>query len=128
MTPSLDGNYKIWAIPFSDLILKEKIKQGTVKLKTRTQTGNEDKIIFEDNSSVKVRNIIWATGFDSDYQWIDIPKVFDGYGKPIHQRGITNVHGLYFLGLPWQYRRGSALLFGVGEDAEYLYQHISQNT
>ena len=61
-----------------------------------------------------------------DFSWINIPQIFDENGDIRHQRGITPVSGLYFLGLPWQYNRGSALLLGVGKDAEYLYQHIVQ--
>ncbi|MBM7649010.1 putative flavoprotein involved in K+ transport [Bacillus ectoiniformans] len=107
--------------------LKEQLQKGTIKLKPRTKNIQKNEVFFEDNHSIKVSNIIWATGFFSDYQWMDIPELFDEKGKPIHQRGITQVEGLYFLGLPWQHRRGSSLLLGVGEDAKYLYQHIMKN-
>lgn len=69
-------------------------------------------------------NVIWSTGFKSDYGWIKIPSMFNDKGIPNHQRGITSIKGLYFLGLPWQYRRGSALLQGVGDDAEFLLNHL----
>lgn len=42
-----------------------------------------------------------------------------------HQRGLTAIEGLYFMGLPWQHKRGSALLQGVGEDAKYIENHIN---
>jgi putative flavoprotein involved in K+ transport len=63
--------------------------------------------------------VIWATGYRSDYSWIDIPGVVRG-GKVIHRRGVTDVPGLYFLGLSWQHTRGSALLGFVHQDAAYL--------
>ncbi len=44
---------------------------------------------------------------------------------PIHERGVTPVKGLFFLGLPWQYTRGSGLLYGVGKDAEYLVKYLN---
>ena len=63
--------------------------------------------------------MIWATGYRPDYSWIHIPGVL-GDGQVIHRRGVTDVPGLYFLGLSWQHTRGSALLGFVHEDAAYL--------
>src|SRR5699024_4798390 len=88
--------------------------------------GQGNKVIFQDNTFLVVHNIIWATGFIFDYSWLNVSGVLDFEGKPIHDRGITNSKGLYFLGVPWQYRRGSALLQGVGNDAEHLIKHIQQ--
>jgi putative flavoprotein involved in K+ transport len=110
--------------PIFGLELKTLIKQGKVILKPRTISIENDKFLFEDVSQIKVNNVIWSTGFKSDYRWIDIPDVFNEKGFPIHDRGITSIEGLYFLGLPWQYRRGSGLLYGVGEDAAYLARNI----
>jgi putative flavoprotein involved in K+ transport len=70
-----------------------------------------------------ISTVIWATGFQLDFGWVDVP-VFDGAGSPLHQRGITSSPGLYFLGLPWLYKEKSALLFGIGEDAAYLASAI----
>jgi putative flavoprotein involved in K+ transport len=33
---------------------------------------------------------------------------------------VTEIPGLYFLGLSWQHTRGSALLGWVGDDAEFI--------
>ncbi|WP_374719766.1 flavin-containing monooxygenase [Parageobacillus toebii] len=104
--------------------LKYLIQEGKIKVKPRTESISEDIIYFADNSQIQVQNVIWATGFYSDYSWIQIPNVLDHRGRPLHQRGVTSVKGLYFLGLPWQYRRGSALIGGVGDDAEYLINDI----
>jgi putative flavoprotein involved in K+ transport len=104
--------------------LKEQIQKGKVMLKSRTTSIDEDSIYFDDQTSVHVKNIIWATGFKFDYSWLDIPGLLDSQGKIIHQRGVTTCDGLFFLGLPWQHRRGSALLLGVGDDAKYLYEQI----
>ncbi|TQR20340.1 flavin-containing monooxygenase [Psychrobacillus vulpis] len=104
--------------------LKDKVKNGTVQIKNRTVSVKGHTITFEDQTSLDVHNIIWATGFIPDYSWIDIPSLYEEKGKLQHNRGITNIDGLYFLGLPWQHRRGSALLLGVGNDAKYLYQFI----
>jgi glycine/D-amino acid oxidase-like deaminating enzyme len=50
--------------------------------------------------------------------------VFDRAGWPVQRRGVTAVRGLYFVGLPWLHKRKSALLLGVGEDAEYVVSTI----
>jgi hypothetical protein len=51
--------------------------------------------------------------------------VFDSQGEVVHERGVTATPGLYFLGLPWQHTRGSALLGWVKDDAHHLALHIS---
>ena len=74
---------------------------------------------FADGTSLDAEVVIWATGYRSDYSWIDIPGVARD-GRAIHRRGVTDVPGLYFLGLSWQHTRGSALLGFVHDDAAYL--------
>jgi putative flavoprotein involved in K+ transport len=68
--------------------------------------------------------IILATGFALDYGWLKVD-AFDEKGRPAHQRGVTGVPGLYFLGLPWLSRRASPFIWGVWHDADYLAQHIA---
>ena len=79
---------------------------------------------FRDGTTLETGIIIWATGFRPDYSWIGIPGVIRD-GKVVHQRGVTGVLGLYFLGLSWQHTRGSALLGFVDDDAAYLAGHIT---
>ncbi|MBJ6360026.1 flavin-containing monooxygenase [Paenibacillus sp. GCM10012307] len=107
--------------------LKLLINDGKVRMKPRAIKVVDGEIEFEDQSCLKFNNIIWATGFYSDYSWLDIPEALNEKGKPIHDRGISSVANLFFLGLPWQYRRGSALIGGVGEDAKYVMDYISRN-
>jgi putative flavoprotein involved in K+ transport len=71
--------------------------------------------------------VIWATGFASDYSWIEVPGVVDN-GEVLHRRGITEVPGLSFIGLPWQHTRGSALLGFVKHDAAWLVDRITRDT
>lgn len=94
----------------------------------RSEYGSQKKRVeFADKSILKVDNIIGATGYKFDYSWLNIDGVFDSSGNVVHQRGITNVQGLYFISLPWQYRRGSALLQGVGDDAKFIVDQIKNN-
>jgi putative flavoprotein involved in K+ transport len=69
--------------------------------------------------------VIWATGYRPDYSWVDLP-VFEPEGRLRHRRGVTEVPGLYFLGLTWQHTRGSALIGWVKDDAEFIAGRISQ--
>ena len=98
-----------------------KLRQsGSLRTAERTVSFAGSTARFSDGSEATIRNVIWATGFRPDYHWLQIPGVLDEQGRPIHRRGITNQEGLFFLGLPWQHSRSSALLGGVGADAKYL--------
>jgi putative flavoprotein involved in K+ transport len=74
-----------------------------------------------------VAAIIWATGYRYDYGWLRVP-VLDAQGRPLQQRGISSVSGLYFLGLHWMHTIKSGLFSGVGSDAEYLAEHMDLMT
>jgi putative flavoprotein involved in K+ transport len=69
--------------------------------------------------------IIWATGYALDFGWMKLD-AFDEKGRPLHQRGISSVPGVYFLGLAWLSRRASPFIWGVWHDAEYLADHIAR--
>jgi putative flavoprotein involved in K+ transport len=66
-----------------------------------------------------IRSIIWASGYRPNFSWIQVP-IFGSDGYPIHQRGVSVCPGLYFVGLHWLHKPKSALLYGVGEDAEHV--------
>lgn len=74
-------------------------------------------------SAAGINTIIWATGFSSDYSWLP-ENALDNEGKPQHQRGVSTESGIYFLGLPWQSRRGSSFIWGVWHDAKFLADQI----
>ncbi|MEW2919623.1 NAD(P)/FAD-dependent oxidoreductase [Ruegeria sp. ANG10] len=71
-----------------------------------------------------ITTIIWATGFRQDFSWIKAD-AFDAKGAPIHQRGVSVEPDIYFLGLPWQSRRGSTFIWGVWHDAKYIADQIT---
>ncbi|WP_068110444.1 flavin-containing monooxygenase [Tropicimonas marinistellae] len=70
-----------------------------------------------------IGTILWATGFGRDDSWLHVD-AFDTDGKPRHQRGVSTEPGVYFLGLPWQSRRGSSFIWGVWHDAKFIAEHI----
>lgn len=102
------------------------IKSRKVKLLPRAKEFKRNKLVF-DKIEIQPRNIIWATGYSPSYKWINFTHIFDKDGLPKHKRGVTTELGLYFLGLSWQYRRGSALLLGVADDARYLLSELESN-
>lgn len=72
-----------------------------------------------------ITTIIWSTGFSRDYDWLDV-NAFDTAGRPKHQRGVSCEPGVYFLGLPYQSRRGSSFIWGVWHDAKHVADHIAK--
>jgi putative flavoprotein involved in K+ transport len=95
-----------------------------VRLHGRAVDAAGRTVTFTDGEKLDVGAVIWATGFRVDHTWIDVP-VFDGEGRVVHQRGVTESPGLYFLGLSWLHTRGSALIGWVKDDAEYLAHQIA---
>lgn len=102
--------------------------KGILKRKNVIPVGKsldaEDaKIVTETETLNDVRNIVWATGYRPNFDWIEgLQTTKDGYPK--HKRGISSIKGLYFIGLPWLHTRGSATLGGIKKDAEFLAKAI----
>jgi putative flavoprotein involved in K+ transport len=71
-----------------------------------------------------ITSVIWCIGLRPNYRWLEVP-VLDGFGQPVHVRGVSPHPGLYFLGLPWLHTWGSGRFSGVGRDAEYLVGRIA---
>lgn len=95
---------------------------------TELQDGYEQDVNTElDLAEAEIDVILWATGFDRDFSWIDLP-IFDEWGYPVQERGVTEHPGLYFLGLHWLHTLKSGLFLGVGEDAEHIAEHMAERT
>jgi putative flavoprotein involved in K+ transport len=103
---------------------RELKKRYAVELKPRATDAAGRTARFEDGSELEVDAVIWATGYRSDHSWIDLP-ILDPNGRLRHRRGVTDVPGLYFLGLTWQWTRGSALIGWVKDDAAFLSERIA---
>ena len=82
-----------------------------------------DPILELNLAAAGIATVIWATGFAVDFGWIKAD-AFDERGRPLHQRGVSVQPGLYFLGLPWQSRRGSSFIWGVWHDARHIAEQI----
>jgi putative flavoprotein involved in K+ transport len=104
---------------------RELRKRYGVELKPRVVDADGRTVRFADGGELEVDAVIWATGYRADYSWIKLP-VFDEGGRLRHRRGVTDVPGLFFLGLTWQHTRGSALIGWVKDDAEYIAERIAE--
>ncbi len=83
----------------------------------------ETEVLELNYRKANISSVIWCVGYQTDFSWIEVP-VFDGKGYPSHDRGVTSVKGLYFLGLPWLHTWGSGRFSGIARDAKYLSDYI----
>jgi putative flavoprotein involved in K+ transport len=104
---------------------RELKKRYGVEVKPRVVDADGRRVRFEDGSELEVDAVIWATGYRPDYAWIKLP-ILDEAGRLRHGRGVTDMPGLYFLGLTWQHTRGSALIGWVKDDAQYIAEWIAE--
>lgn len=74
-----------------------------------------------------IGSVVWATGFTGEFGWLRLP-VLDHAGAPIHERGVSPVPGLYFLGFPWLHSRKSGIILGVDADAGFIAGHLAART
>jgi putative flavoprotein involved in K+ transport len=99
-------------------------KGHNVELHGRAVSVGGSIVRFADQTEIDVVAVVWATGLRVDHSWVDLP-IFDDGGRLVHQRGVTEAPGLYFLGLSWQHTRGSALLGWVKDDAGYIAEKVA---
>lgn len=103
---------------------KADIEAPPVPADAGPKDGYEAPIVRElDLQAEGISTIIWATGYTFDFSWVDLP-IWDEYGYPRQERGVTERPGLYFVGLHWMHTIESGLLAGVGEDAAYVVNHL----
>jgi putative flavoprotein involved in K+ transport len=103
---------------------RRRLERAGVRFRPRLADAEGRTVRFADHRLLEdIGVVVWATGYRSDYAWIQIPGVVRE-GHVVHRRGVTEVPGLYFLGLSWQHTRGSALLGFVNDDATYLADQV----
>jgi putative flavoprotein involved in K+ transport len=104
---------------------RRRLERAGVRFRPRLVDAEGRTVRFADHGLLEeVGVVVWATGYRPDYGWVHIPGVVRE-GQVVHRRGVTEVPGLFFLGLSWQYTRGSALLGFVNDDAAYLAERIA---
>lgn len=81
--------------------------------------------LLEDGRVLDVANVIWCTGFEPGFSWIDVPSC--GPSEPAHRAGVmAGEPGLYFVGLHFLYAMSSVMIHGVGRDADRIAGHIAR--
>ena len=110
-------------IPLGRVRRKDFAPAGIERVPRMTAVRNGNPVL-ENGRVLEVSNVIWCTGYAPHYDWIDLPLPTHN-GLPVHDRGIAeSCPGLYFVGLLFLYSLSSALLGGVGRDAEHIVEHI----
>jgi putative flavoprotein involved in K+ transport len=94
-------------------------------LRERTHNG-ETQLTELTLTTAGISSVLWAGGFRPAFSWIELP-IFDELGFPRAARGVTDLAGLAFVGLPWLHTRSSPLLLGVGDDAEHVARAMARH-
>jgi putative flavoprotein involved in K+ transport len=102
------------------------LKAGVERV-ARVAGVKDGKPLLTDGRVLDTKNAIWCTGFSAGFSWVHLP-VFSEIGEPLHERGISNVPGFYFVGLHYLYAMSSATLIGVGRDAERIAKAIAERS
>jgi putative flavoprotein involved in K+ transport len=101
-------------------------KRRGVVVRSRAVGADGRTVRFADGTELDIDAVIWATGYEPDHSWIDL-RINGDDGRLRHRRGVSDIPGLYFLGLSWQHTRGSALLGFVADDAAFIADQIGAN-
>jgi putative flavoprotein involved in K+ transport len=113
--------------PLINVSVKDLVAAGVEQV-SRMAGVEDGQPKFEDGRKVTVSSIVWATGFKPDFSWIDLKVTDEKNGWPITKRGVsTEVKGMYFIGMLFQYGLTSGLIGGVGRDAAFIVKHIHRN-
>jgi putative flavoprotein involved in K+ transport len=121
------GRYLMHADPFPGKALGlGRLQRRGVRMVGRLLEADGRVVGFSSGERVEVDAVVWATGYKDESKWVTIPEAKDPRGGFAHQRGVSSVPGVYFIGRSWQWTRGSALLAGVGDDASYVVSRITE--
>jgi putative flavoprotein involved in K+ transport len=102
------------------------LEAAGVRRVPRTTGVRDGAPLLEDGRVLQVANVVWCTGFEPGFSWIELP-VFGKDGEPRHERGVVpGEPGLYFVGLHFLYALSSTMIHGVGRDAEHVARTIAQ--
>jgi putative flavoprotein involved in K+ transport len=121
-------HFRTHGIPVGRVRAKDLSDRGVTRREARVVGVRDGRPMLADGTVVDVAAVVWCTGSAPAFGWIDLPVVGDD-GWPREYRGVAeDVPGLYFCGLLFQYAVASSVLPGVGRDAAYVAQHITEHT
>lgn len=116
---------KMGGLPLARVRPADLLAAGVERIHARTVGVRNGLPVLDDGRALDVTNVIWCTGFQPDFGWINLP-IFDADGEPRHERGVVaTAPGLYFIGLFFLSAVTSSLVGGVGRDAAYITGQIA---
>ncbi len=90
----------------------------------RTVGAQDGHPVLEDGRVLDVANVIWCTGYEPGFSWIDLP--ITGDHEPRHRSGVVpEVPGLYFVGLHFLHALSSSMIHGAERDAARIAKAIA---
>ena len=102
--------------------------RGVERVTSRVVGVMDGKPMLDDGRVVDAQTVVWCTGFQQRFQWIELP-VFGDDGWPVEYRGVVDdAPGLFFCGLSFQFAFASMVFMGVGRDADYVASRIAERT
>lgn len=105
--------------------LRVPLKRGRIRLLPHRVVDAQDTTLhLEDGTRLAVSDVLWCTGFHARYDWLRVPGALDAHDQPRHTRGASPVEGLHWMGLPWQSRVASSIIYGVDADARWTAERI----
>ncbi len=102
----------------------DSLKRRGVTVVPRLMGAVGRKVEFAGGRFDTIDAVVWAVGYRDETAWLAIPGALDDQGRFVEEGGVSPVTGLYFVGRPWQRNRASALIMGVGQDAEVIVAAI----
>jgi len=121
------GKYMMKNPPFPGVKLKNKdLENEGVQLASRVVDVSGNVAYFDDGTHIEFGSVIWSLGYHFNYDWLEVSGTTNQCGEFEEERGISPINGLYSIGKPWQWTRGSSTLTGVGADAEFIAKHMNQ--
>ena len=103
------------------------LRRRGIQIVSKLLRADGNTVTFQNGMSVPVNSIIWAVGYRDDSDWVDIPDIKDAQGNFLYHKGRSHFPNFYFIGRPWQMTTGSARIYGVSRDAEWITDEIRTN-
>ena len=104
---------------------KRAIRAGRLRLLTSRVVGAAGRELeLQDGTRVEVDGVLWATGFRAHYPFVQVDGALTEHGAPRHDRGVSPVDSLYWIGLPWQRRLDSSIIHGIAADSRELAEVV----
>ena len=103
-------------------------ERGVDRTLSRVSGVSDGLPVLEDGSVIDAANVIWCTGFQQVFDWIDLPIIGED-GWPKEYRGVVDsAPGLFFCGLAFQFAFSSMVFPGIGRDAEFVACRIADRS